>query len=222
MGEEGKSSEIHFSTSDAASGWPEPVRVDGSTAAPVWAAVDVDGSKVWVTWRDNRRGGPYRVYLRRSNDGGKTWLAEQEITHEVSGDPSVCSAGDGSVWPAHHGKGKITVRFSADGGATFGEPQVIGDGWFARVSCDDDGRVVAGWEQSVGQSPKDSEKKSAAYAFGNGGKVGAVNILSDTAGTTASVTMRPDGKADAVWIDRANAPESAGPTSGELWHEAVG
>ncbi|MCC6383174.1 MAG: hypothetical protein IT304_11765, partial [Dehalococcoidia bacterium] len=71
-GEEGETSQIHFASLDAATGWSAVTRVDGSDAAPVWAAADVDAANVFVTWRDNRGDGRYRVYLRRSTDGGET------------------------------------------------------------------------------------------------------------------------------------------------------
>lgn len=220
-GEERETSEIHLARWDAVAGWSPVTRVDGSDAAPVWAAADVDGANVYVTWRDNRGGGPYRVYLRRSTDGGTTWLPEQVLTLEAAGDPSVCSAGDGAVWLAYHGGGTITVRYSGDGGATFGSAQVAGNGWFARISCDDGGRMIVGWEQSNGKSAKEASEKSAAYALGANATVGRPVVVGPDAGTTASVTMRPDGTADVVWIDRTNAPAGAAPTSGELWHAVV-
>ncbi|MES4792097.1 MAG: hypothetical protein C4321_03130 [Chloroflexota bacterium] len=52
------------------------------------------GETVWVTWRENRDGA-YHIYLRRSVDGGATWLPEQELTHTNTGDPKVRAGENG-------------------------------------------------------------------------------------------------------------------------------
>lgn len=215
-------SEIHFATRDGDSGeWSEPVRVDGSSAGPLWPAVEVSGESVWVTWRDNRAG-PYQVYLRRSVDGGETWLDEQVMARPNTGDPTVCAGDNGVVWLAYHGRGEIAVVRSTDGGATFGAPVVVGSGWFPRLSCDAEGAMVLGWEQSEGMDAKADIAKQAAYATGSAsGEVGEAAVLSETAGTCASVTMRGDGFADAVWVDKAVGASGAPALQGELWHAVV-
>ena len=215
-------SEIHFSMRDGDSGeWSEPVRVDGSSAGPLWPAVEVSGDSVWVTWRDNRSG-PYQVYLRRSVDGGVTWLEEQVMARPNTGDPTVCAGDNGVVWLAYHGRGEVAVVRSTDGGATFGAPMVVGSGWFPRLSCDAAGAMVLGWEQSEGMDPKADIAKQAANATGSGsGEVGEAMVLSETAGTCASVTMRGDGFADAVWVDKAVSASGAPALQGELWHAVV-
>lgn len=215
-------SEIHFATRDGETEeWSKPFRIDGSDAAPLWPAVAISGKSVWVTWRDNRDG-PYHVYLRRSLDGGATWAPEQEVTRTNTGDPTVCAGDNGVVWLAHHGRGKITLLRSADGGATFGEPVVVGNGWFPRLSCEADGDMILGWEQSEGVDPKADDTKQAAYVTASAdGSIGQVFELSDTAGTCASVTVRGDGFADAVWVDKSGSASGAPALEGELWHAVV-
>ncbi len=215
--------EIHFASRDGESEeWSEPIRIDGSGAAPLWPAVEISGEAVWVTWRDNRDGA-YHIYLRRSVDRGTTWLSEQELTHTNTGDPTICAGEDGVVWLAHHGRGEITVLRSTDGGATFGEPVVVGNGWFARLSCEADGDMILGWEQSQGMDPKADVAKQAAYVTGNAdGTIGHVIVLSETAGTCASVTVRGDGYADAVWVDKSGSASGVPALAGELWHAVVG
>ncbi len=215
--------EIHFASRDGESEeWSEPIRIDGSGAAPLWPAVEISGEAVWVTWRDNRDGA-YHIYLRRSVDRGTTWLSEQELTHTNTGDPTICAGEDGVVWLAHHGRGEITVLRSTDGGATFGEPVVVGNGWFARLSCEADGDMILGWEQSQGMDPKADVAKQAAYVTGNAdGTIGHVIVLSGTAGTCASVTVRGDGYADAVWVDKSGSASGVPALAGELWHAVVG
>lgn len=215
-------SEIHVASRDRESGeWTSPIRVDGSDAAPLWPAVAASGESVWVTWRDNRDGA-YHVYLRRSTDGGATWSSEQEVTRTNTGDPTVCAGDNGVVWLAHHGRGKITVLRSTDGGATFAEPAVVGNGWFPRLSCEADGDMILGWEQSEGMDPKADDSKQAAYATGSAdGTIGHVTVLAETAGTCASVTVRGDGYADAVWVDKGGSDSGAPALEGELWHAVV-
>jgi len=214
-------SEIHFAARDVATGeWPAPRRIDGSDAAPLWPAIDISDGQVWVMWRDNRSG-PYQVYLRRSVDGGVTWLEEQVMARPNTGDPTVCAGENGTVWLAYHGRGDISVVRSTDGGETFGAPVVAGHGWFARLSCDDGGAMVLGWEQSEGMDPKSDITKQAVYVTGSAdGEISGVTVLSEAAGTCASVTMRGDGYADAVWVDKASTSSGAPALQGELWHAA--
>lgn len=214
--------EIHFASRDGESQeWSEPIRLDGSGAAPLWPAVEISGEAVWVTWRDNRDGA-YHIFLRRSVDGGATWLSEQELTHTNTGDPTICAGENGVVWLAHHGRGKITVLRSTDAGATFGEPVVVGNGWFPRLSCEADGDMILGWEQSDSIDPKADDTKQAAYVTGNAdGTIGRAIVLSETAGTCASVTVRDDGYADAVWVDKSGSASGVPALAGELWHAVV-
>jgi hypothetical protein len=213
-------SEVHFARWDGSTGsWSTPTRVDESSAAPLWAAVELVGERVWVTWRDNRDRPAYRIYLRRSEDGGRTWRSEQEILPDMSGDPSICAAPNGVTWLAHHGQRKITVWRSADGGASFDEPVAIGQGWFARISCADDGSMIVGWEQSSGTDPKETDDKQAVVVVGDAnGELGERVVLREQAGTTASVSVRGDGYADVVWVEPA---PDAGPMVGQLQYTVV-
>ncbi|MES4792096.1 MAG: hypothetical protein C4321_03125 [Chloroflexota bacterium] len=40
---------------------------------------------------------------------------------------------------------------------------VVGNGWFARLSCEADGDMILGWEQSDGIDPKADDTEQAAY-----------------------------------------------------------
>ena len=215
-----QSADILFARRDPKTGtWSEPIQVDTSTAGPVWASVDISGNNVYVTWRDNRNGA-YQVYLRRSTDGGKTWLTEQVVGAANTGDPTVCTGDNGVVWLAHHGKGKITVLRSTDGGATWGAGQTVGDGWFPRMSCDAEGNMILGWEQAEGMSARAATTKAAAYITGTAdGVLGKAQTLDEASGTTASVTIREDGYADAVWIHHPEGNDEA--LTGQLWRAVV-
>ncbi|QQR55359.1 exo-alpha-sialidase [Candidatus Peregrinibacteria bacterium] len=124
--------------------WSEPIRVDASTQAPLWPSVAMDGSELYVTWRDNRNG-YYSIWLRRSLDGGKTWEEEQNISKAISGDPDICLGAENTVWLAHHGKGNITLRQSTDGGVHFNHEESLGSGHFAHLSCNKETAAIV-WE----------------------------------------------------------------------------
>lgn len=213
------SARVMFSRRDPESGaWSTPTRIDKSDAGPVWSSVAVSGSSIYVTWRDNRDG-PYRVYFRFSNDGGTTWQPEQVIGGDQTGDPTVCAGDNGIVWLAHHGGGKVTVTRSTDGGATWGERRVVGDGWFPRISCDSAGNMVLGWEQAVGLSARQNDKSAAYTTALSNGAIAEPTTLDKSAGTTASVTIREDGYADALWVRDTAATDQ--PLEGELWRAVV-
>lgn len=197
--------------------WSEPLRVDSSPAAPVWAAVAIDGDHVWVTWRDNRDG-PYTIWLRHSATRATSWSAEKGVVTAASGDPDICIGG-GSLWVGYHGRGAVKVAQSKDGGATFPSVTEVGAGWFAHVSCGDDGGVAVAWEQT-GSSIYDDEAKAAAYAFiDTGGEVVGAGVVQGSDGLAISVARQTgSGAADALWIDGRTSNE---PLRGALWHQVV-
>ena len=138
----------------------------------------------------------------------------------ITVDPTVCTGDNGVVWLAHHGKGKITVLRSTDGGATWGAGQTVGDGWFPRMSCDSEGNMILGWEQAEGMSARAATTKAAAYITGTAdGVLGKAQTLDEASGTTASVTIREDGYADAVWIHHPEGNDEA--LTGQLWRAVV-
>lgn len=197
--------------------WSEPRRVDASPAAPVWPAVAVDGDHVWVTWRDNR-GGPYTIWLRHSVTRAATWHAEQQVVTTASGDPDICTAA-GAVWIGYHGRGTVSVARSVNDGTTFPSVVEVGAGWFAHVSCGDDGGVAVAWEQTTG-SVQDDGPKAAAYAFvAAGSELVSTGVVQEGEGLATSIARQEgSGAADVLWLDGSTSDE---PLRGALWHQVV-
>lgn len=194
--------------------WSDVVRVDESDATPLWASVFLQDEKVFVTWRDNRDDGYYSIWLRRSLNLGEDWEDEQHVVEEVSGDPDICVT-DERVWIAHQGHGKISYLYSVNGGETFGDGEVVGDGWFAHLSCSDDVVVVA-WEQTTGAA--EAEGKKPGWAFvGDDGVIASGNVVETDSGAVTAYIM-PDGDAfELVWIK----PGSDSPLTGILRHTFI-
>ncbi|MCC6339698.1 MAG: exo-alpha-sialidase [Acidimicrobiia bacterium] len=183
--------------------WSSPARVDGSTGTPLWAAVAASGDDVIVTWRDDRDGGAYRVWVRRSTDGGRTWHGEQQVVADLSGDPDVCTADGKTVWLAHHGKGHISLLRSTDGGATFRALGEIGDGYFAHLACGAD-RVGVAWEATT-EGHKASGKKAGWAVFGSDGAGLGHGEIDD--GSTGAATVHLAGStAELLWIVTGDDP----------------
>ncbi|GDX78663.1 hypothetical protein LBMAG42_04740 [Deltaproteobacteria bacterium] len=71
----------------AGDGWKdEALRVESDAegiADSRNADVAADGDKVWVAFQDDRTGGGYDVFLRWSEDGGKSWASEVETRMET-------------------------------------------------------------------------------------------------------------------------------------------
>lgn len=192
--------------------WTAAQRVDASTAAPVWAAIDAFDEKVTVVWRDNREG-DYTVWLRRSDDAGVTWRDEQQLVELKSGDPDVCITDDDHVWVAHHGTGDVTLLHSQDGGATF-ESRAIGDGWFAHLSCTDDAVAVA-WEETSG--PAQSEDKQPGWALvDDSGDVLDAGVIEEPNSASVTAYLSPKNTLELLWVAVTAAPDA--PLVGELRH----
>ncbi len=105
------------------------------------------GGKGYVLWSDNRLNlsGDKSVWLRRTTDGGSTWLTGQQVNvneaspppcildkHEASTQPVMCTDGGSRLLVAWRDKrsatnpctyvtapGRIVLRYSTNGGTTF-------------------------------------------------------------------------------------------------------
>lgn len=150
-----------FTSQSSGDTWSSPLRLDSSDAAPVWASIALKDSNAYAVWRDDRDGF-YSIWLRRSLDGGTTWLSEQHIVTSSSGDPDVCVSDNGKVWVAHHGRGNISVIHSSDGGVSFSSGQIVGYGYFAHLDCTDSFAAVA-WEYTLEDAH--AENKEVGWAL---------------------------------------------------------
>lgn len=198
-----------------AGNWSAPSRIDASTAAPLWASVDVQNGNIFVTWRDNRDG-EYSVWLRRSTDGGTSWQTEQHILTATSGDPDVCATDDGQVWVAHHGKGTIGLLHSVDNGQTFNADQSIGKGFFAHLSCTNEGTAIA-WEYTTGAAKSDNKQAGWALYRKDGTKVDS-GILGEAPDAAATAYLSSDSSAlEILWVQVAEGA----PLVGTLMHNLM-
>lgn len=196
--------------------WEEAVRVDQSTAAPLWASVAIYNKNVFVTWRDNRDNDQYSVWLRRSLDLGKTWETEQHIGASISGDPDICFSSDSDVWIAHHGRQTISLLHSKDGGETFGSPQAIGKGVFAHLSCTQEVVAIA-WEYTL-SGPKATDKKAGWALLDSTGKIIGTDAIDDGDVSATTIYLSPDNTwAEVIWVN----PEEGNPLNGALRHQIM-
>ncbi len=196
-GKENTSSRVMFSIFKDGT-WSAPIRVDSSTRAAIWASVFYKNDHIYVTWRDNRKG-VYNVWFRISQDGGKTWGKEQQLTTVSGGDPDICVDGNNFVWIAYHTQAQIFLIRSRDNGASFEQPQKVGNGWFAHLSCTEK-FVAVGWE-ATNSSPQ-SRNKDAGWAIFNtdGIKITGENIKEgETAATTVYLTPN-NNLLEILWI----------------------
>jgi hypothetical protein len=192
-----KTAQIFMSTYEA-NAWSSPVRVDQSTASPVWASVESVGSRVYVVWRDDRKGS-YSIWLRRSADGGATWEAEQHVLTASSGDPDICALPDGQVWIAHHGRGRIGLMHSLDYGETFSADQTIGNGYFAHLNCTTTAAAIA-WEYTLG-SAKDENKESGWAVYDASEQVVNGGRIADGSSAAATAFLMNDGQnVEVLWV----------------------
>ena len=94
------------------------------------ASVAASGNNVYVTYWDNKTG-IGRVYVRTSNDNGKTFGEEINLSNSTgiqSTRAEIVASGDNvdvSWWEKSDGKDQPMIRTSNDGGKTFGEATVL-------------------------------------------------------------------------------------------------
>ncbi len=203
-GDEDATAKVLFSKFNGTS-WSTPIRIDSvpSGKAAVWASVDIKGNNALVTWRDNRDGN-FTVWMRRSTDGGATWLSDQHIATKTSGDPVGCYGDNGNVWIAHHGLGKISLLRSTDNGASFGQPVEAGRGYFAHLNCRNN--VVVGWEDIIGRHTDPNKKAGYAVYTSEGVKITS-GAIEDGSVAATTVYISPDEKTvEILWLKTDTTP----------------
>jgi hypothetical protein len=122
--------EIYYNTSvDGGTSWGTDKRLTNDSGASENPCISAYGTLVFVTWADNRPGGPGGYYIR-STDGGKNWGAETLFGGTWSPAVSVSGQVIHLVWTdgrgAHPG---VYYKRSTNGGITWGEdvPLTIND-----------------------------------------------------------------------------------------------
>ena len=116
--------EIYFKKSaDRGTTWQNDKRLTANAGQSAVPVIAVSGADIYVAWYDDTSG-YYRIYLKKSADGGATWQPSQTLTHGASNcwDPALAVSG-ANVYLAWSndalGFGEIYFRRSNDGGATW-------------------------------------------------------------------------------------------------------
>lgn len=134
------------SSPDGGASWPNPQTAIFSALdrrAEAFQIRSMDGGRGFAFWVDDRGGFTDRgVYLRRSVDGGKTWLTDQMVNlndtggnssdgKEYSTEPATCTDGKKKIYAVWKDKrnlnpslftrmpGRIALRYSSNAGANF-------------------------------------------------------------------------------------------------------
>ncbi len=119
--------EVYYKRStDAGISWQSDVRLTnaaGSSESPAIAAAP--SGDVHVAWFDNRDGGAYEIYYKRSTDHGSIWGSDQRLTNDpgVSFGASVALSGANvhiAFQDSRDGQWEIYYKRSTDGGVTWG------------------------------------------------------------------------------------------------------
>ncbi|HEX6912655.1 MAG TPA: sialidase family protein [Longimicrobium sp.] len=190
--------------------------IPGITHAPVYMSIAVsrDGW-VYVAYVDadrSVRGDGNSVFLVRSTDGGRTWLAPQLISRsgtDRATQTRVLAAPDGTmhlVWAKNLSGGLepqvIRHAASGDGGETWSPPQDVDipDGLGTlHAAMDRCGAVHVVHESHVDVDEAQTEQRRLFYARWNGGWSALESPFDDFNSTEADMVTGSDGSPSLVW-----------------------
>jgi hypothetical protein len=121
------------------------------------------GDTVHVVWSDNRTGGNYEIFYKRSTDGGLSWGADTRISNNVyfSSNPSISISGSIViiVWDDDRdgsGNKEIYYNRSSDAGTTWGtDTRLTNDPAISQNPCVSVSGllVIITWNDNRGSSP---------------------------------------------------------------------
>jgi len=120
--------EIYYKRStDNGISWGADTRLTNNSGESRYPSIAVSGSTVHVAWSDNKGGSNYRIYYKRSTNGGISWGAEVLITNKNYYNIYSALAVNGAVVHIvyvnlnNHGSGyDIIYNKSINDGATWG------------------------------------------------------------------------------------------------------
>ena len=145
---------LAWRSADGGANWTGPVRVNAVESSAREGlhgmAAGPDGS-IFCAWLD-LRSRKTEVYGARSRDGGATWEPNRLVYRSPGGSvcecchPSVAYGADGELcvmWRNQvQGARDLYLARSADGGATFGPAEKLGEGTWALNACPMDGGAI--------------------------------------------------------------------------------
>ncbi len=134
--------EIYYKRStDNGTTWGADTRLSNASGNSRYPSVAVSGDNIHVVWADNRDGGNWEIYYKRSTDGGVTWGPDTRLIHDgaISNFPSIAVSGSNIhvVWDDRRngGTGEIYYKRSTDNGSTWGsDTRLTNDPAWSRYS----------------------------------------------------------------------------------------
>ena len=132
-----------FSTMAYGITWSTKKRLTNNEGDSFSPAVAVDGSNIYVVWRDDTPGNP-EIYFKKSVDGGITWTTGKRITHNAGNSMAPRIAVNGTniyvVWyDDTPGNWEIYFKKSEDGGVTWAAGKRLsyreGKSWYPDVAA---------------------------------------------------------------------------------------
>lgn len=109
---------------DGGSTWESDVLL-GSGASEINPCVDVSGQNVHIVWDDYLSGSGWRVYYKRSTDGGTTWSSGTVLSGGLYPSVTVSGSNVHVVWTNLN---DVYYRRSTDNGITWRSSVIIGPG----------------------------------------------------------------------------------------------
>ena len=176
---------------DAGRTWLPPQHISGDSYSVYGHSVTLAGSRLLVTWEDQKPDRPNRVYATASKDGGVTWSPASEAdglavdAPTIAAGPSNALATSGEAWVAWHdsrnGRLDVFIARSADGGVTWGSAlRLDADGpgtaisRYPKMAMSVNGSVAVVWED-------DRRGFEAVYGrIFSGGRWNAESLLGQT------------------------------------------
>lgn len=118
--------EIYFKRSaDGGLSWGDDIRLTNDPADSWDPAISLNDSVVHIVWQDNRDGGAYEIYYKRSTDGGMTWGDDTRLTNAPAPSeyPTIAVSGSNVhiTWQDQRDMNyEIYYKKSEDAGLTWG------------------------------------------------------------------------------------------------------
>ena len=203
------SGEVYYKRSeDDGLTWGPEIRLTNNPTDSWDPAVAVNGSVVHIVWMDDRDGGAYEVYYKRSTDGGITWGPDTRLTNVVvsSEYPTIAVSGDmvHVVWGDKRDMNyEVYYKQSEDAGMTWEEDtrltDAFGESKYPFVATSDS-TVHVIWNES-----RDGNKE-IYYKRNPSGNivVGIENDFAENSGQ--SFTISPNPVSTAIRIQFYNPP----------------